>query len=361
MERLHPNNRQFAWPRFAVQLGLALSICVAGCTNQQMSASNPFMAPDRVPPPATRTIAPGTAAPYYPGDPVPAAQIAPPAPPVAQAQPQMTAPTVAIAMATPAAAPPAATAPKPLEFTNERSVAIPADNQDLRFALPSPLPATPTPLNPAMPQPIQPQSVQQFAAAAAPASAVVPAAFNQPLTIQSPVPTPTSTVDTGSSGPWRSPQLPQSASPVMQAQYLQPQPGQPTMLVAQPPQPQTPVAQQVPVELHPVASNQAAPAAPLAPTTTAISPATAPAVVPPPRMRFPSMLEPSTWFTPQPAPTNQPPAGQQLIGYMVPGADGQMHMISVEQYQATLGGGGTQQAASVASSDGFRPRGTSTK
>jgi hypothetical protein len=42
-----------------------------GCRNQSMPLSNPFMAPDRVPPPATRTLLPGTAQPYYPGDPVP--------------------------------------------------------------------------------------------------------------------------------------------------------------------------------------------------------------------------------------------------------------------------------------------------
>ncbi|NOZ38674.1 MAG: hypothetical protein GXP24_00430 [Planctomycetes bacterium] len=33
--------------------------------------TNPFLAPNRVPPPATRTLLPGTAQPYYPGDPVP--------------------------------------------------------------------------------------------------------------------------------------------------------------------------------------------------------------------------------------------------------------------------------------------------
>ena len=33
--------------------------------------TNPFTAPSRVPPPATRTLLPGTAQPYYPGDPVP--------------------------------------------------------------------------------------------------------------------------------------------------------------------------------------------------------------------------------------------------------------------------------------------------
>jgi Meckel syndrome type 1 protein len=346
MRWLHPNDRQIAWPRFAQPLVLGLSICLVGCTNQQMSASNPFIAPDRVPPPATRTIAPGTAAPYYPGNPVPAAQIAPPAPPVAEAQ--AVAPLADVAAVAPAAPP--ATAPKPLEFANERSVAIPTDNQDLRFALPAPPPVN---------QPAAPPA-EQVAAAAAPASAVVPAAFNQPVANQSPVPPPTPTAS--SSGPWRSPQVPPSSSsspgnyssPVMQAQYVQPQPAQPTMLVAQPqpmqPQapPPAPVAAPMPVELRPTSSPQVSPAA-----LTAMAEAP---VVPAPRMRFPSLLEPSTWFTPQP-----PAANQQLVGYMVPGPDGQMHMISVEQYQASLGGGGAQPAPSVAGGDGFRPRGTSTK
>ena len=42
-----------------------------GCRSQALPVSNPFMAPAVVPPPATRTPAPGTAAPYYPGDPLP--------------------------------------------------------------------------------------------------------------------------------------------------------------------------------------------------------------------------------------------------------------------------------------------------
>ena len=42
-----------------------------GCRSQNTAMTNPFLAPDRVPPPATRTQLPGTAQPYYPGDPVP--------------------------------------------------------------------------------------------------------------------------------------------------------------------------------------------------------------------------------------------------------------------------------------------------
>jgi|GEM_PF-1541914 len=49
-----------------------LIVCLlVGCSNQTLPLSNPFMAPNRVPPPATRTLLPGTAQPYYPGDPVP--------------------------------------------------------------------------------------------------------------------------------------------------------------------------------------------------------------------------------------------------------------------------------------------------
>jgi hypothetical protein len=345
MTWFHPNDCPTVWPRIAQPLALALSFCLVGCTNQQMSASNPFLGPDRVPPPATRTIAPGTAAPYYPGSPVPAAQIAPPAPPIAQA-PAAAGPAAVAVAATPVAA----TQPNSPAFTNEPTVAIPADNQALRFALPAP------PVNQVAQQPTQPQPV---APVVAPASAVIPAAYNQPIqpsANQQPVPPPTPMADTGSSGPWRSPQVPQSSSPVMQAQYVQPQPAQPTMLAAQQPvvQPPAVAAAPMPVELRPastvspqVASAPSAPPSAMAQTQ----------IVPAPRMRFPSLLEPSTWFTPQP----DPAANQQLIGYMVPGPDGQMHMVSVEQYQASLGGGGAQQTPSVASSDGFRPRGTTTK
>lgn len=46
-----------------------------GCRSQSTPLTNPFLAPDRVPPPATQTLAPGTAQPYYPGDPLPSTPI----------------------------------------------------------------------------------------------------------------------------------------------------------------------------------------------------------------------------------------------------------------------------------------------
>lgn len=52
----------------------AATIGVAGCRSSSSSAINPLMAPDRVPPPSTRAIAPGQAQPYYQGDPLPVMQ-----------------------------------------------------------------------------------------------------------------------------------------------------------------------------------------------------------------------------------------------------------------------------------------------
>jgi len=53
-------------------LGLVLFVVsFAGCRTPATGVSNPFLSPDRVPPPATRTQLPGTAQPYYQGDPLP--------------------------------------------------------------------------------------------------------------------------------------------------------------------------------------------------------------------------------------------------------------------------------------------------
>ncbi len=51
----------------------ALSVCLLlGCRNQQGSPiANPFLTPDRVPPPGTRVLPPGSASPYYSSNPAP--------------------------------------------------------------------------------------------------------------------------------------------------------------------------------------------------------------------------------------------------------------------------------------------------
>ncbi len=56
---------------------VAVLMAQLGCRNQTSTLTNPFLTPDRVPPPATRVLAPGTAQPYYPGDPLPGAPVAP--------------------------------------------------------------------------------------------------------------------------------------------------------------------------------------------------------------------------------------------------------------------------------------------
>jgi hypothetical protein len=258
-------------------------------------------------------IAPGTAQPYYPGDPLPAAQSAPSAgAPVAQTQAQLPTQTAQVASG------------QPLAFGNERPVVIPPDTKDLRFALPAP-PAT---------QPLSSPEPAAASVAAVSAAPVTSAVYNQAGTL--PVAT-DQTAEAAGSGPWRDPQIPASASTVSPAQFVQSQPVQPSALVPG----QTPpgiASPNMPVELRAVPS----------PTVAPIQPA----VTPPPRMRFPSLMSPSTWFT-QPAPTTN----QQLIGYMVPGPNGTMQMVPVQQVQPAAAGA-AQPSTSVASADGFRPRGS---
>jgi hypothetical protein len=347
-----------------VTLRVVVVLALAGCSNQQRTSANPFMQPDRVPPPATRTIAPGTAQPYYPGDPVPAAQAAAPAAAaVAQmpAPPAVNVPAAAVAPAsvtTPAAA---AAAPQPLSFSNERTVSIPTDSEDLRFAVPEQQAA---PMEMAAAPVAASPAAKQFAAA--PQSAVMPAAYtqmaSQPAPAAAPVPAASENTD---GNPWRSPQIAGANTGVMQVQYVQPQSMQPTVLAAQPSAAAPSVATQpMPVELRPVAAptspTMMAPATgsqSLQPMPTQMQAAPQPGSAPP-RMRFPSWSDPTTWFTPQPEGT--PAANQQLVGYMVPGPNGTQQMISVEQYQAMYGGG-VQPTMSTANADGFRARGTTTK
>ncbi|HEX6961381.1 MAG TPA: hypothetical protein VF175_05905 [Lacipirellula sp.] len=54
-------------------LAFGLIASAIGCRNQSAPLTNPFLTPDRVPPPSTRVLTPGTAQPYYPGDPLPGA------------------------------------------------------------------------------------------------------------------------------------------------------------------------------------------------------------------------------------------------------------------------------------------------
>lgn len=124
-----------------------------GCRNQSAPLTNPFLTPDRVPPPSTRVLTPGTAQPYYPGDPLPGA--APLNAPVGAMPPAMTLPpastlppggtytppaTVPPATAYPGAAYPSSpitpTAPTASPYGPRAgdSIRVPSDGQQARFA-----------------------------------------------------------------------------------------------------------------------------------------------------------------------------------------------------------------------------------
>lgn len=112
---------------------LVLLVAAAGCKNQSTSTfTNPFAA-DRVPPPSTRVLAPGTSQPYYPGEPMPT--IAPPG----SAQPATT---------LPGTTPPGGWGAVPAQSstTPGDAVRVPGDQEQLRFATaPDSAPSVPAP------------------------------------------------------------------------------------------------------------------------------------------------------------------------------------------------------------------------
>jgi len=122
-----------------------IAVCLlVGCQSQSMPVTNPFMSPDRVPPPSTRTLAPGTAQPYYPGDPTPNLQpgaVVPPNYPPANVIPPVTpAPPAGNWNPQP---PPQHVNPAsaelpigPVASVNESPVQIQSDQQGLRFNTP---------------------------------------------------------------------------------------------------------------------------------------------------------------------------------------------------------------------------------
>ena len=245
-----------------------------------------------------------------------------------------------------------ATAPKPLEFSDDRTVAIPADNQDLRFALPPP-PSDSTPVN-------------QCAAAdsAATGRAVgrrhrrrLPPSFPRRSINRLPASSRSCrlpTADASSSGPWRSPQVPQS-SVARDAGPVRPAATRPADDVGS-------ATTAAASDRRTANARRAAPGA-FAHKLQLLHrqpPAAAePPVVPPPRMRFPSMLDPSTWFTPsRPANAGGQSATDRLHGARPrrPDAHGLGRAVSGVARRRRR-----RRPASVANSDGFRPRGTVTK
>lgn len=217
MKRVHPN-LTFAAALVAMAMSLA-----GGCRNQQTGGiANPFLAPNRVTPPATRSLMPGQAQPYYPGDPIPVMQSGVAQPSngtelAAAIVPEMPSVTENLAWTSPrgAASAPASTFSTPpttsMIASNEPAVAIPDDGNALRFALPSPSPQEPQPFIPSGPvtlaaalAPVQTQQPMQLAAPPNPQS-VQQSAYTEPVVTNT---------QTAATIPWRAPQIaPQSSAP----------------------------------------------------------------------------------------------------------------------------------------------------
>jgi hypothetical protein len=138
-------------PMWRLTCALVILTTTAGCKNQTTGQfTNPFLTADKVPPPSTRVLAPGTAQPYYQGDPAPAGAF--PQPTIGQPIPGAAAPPGA-AYPGYGTTPPAMSAPPSgwttpgyppqssigtgttdslASFSGE-AVSVPTDNQALRF------------------------------------------------------------------------------------------------------------------------------------------------------------------------------------------------------------------------------------
>ncbi len=169
--------------RIALTLGALSAVALGvGCqNNSSVPISNPFLGPDRVPPPATRGPTPGTAQPYYGAAPGSAPQVTPgfSQPPQTFGTPVPAGPPTTIpgaaplpqsgfqqpqGLGTPGLTPgfgaTASQQPGVVQATALQSVAagpnvsVPADPHSLRFNGAAEQPITPTPLQPPVgPQP----------------------------------------------------------------------------------------------------------------------------------------------------------------------------------------------------------------
>lgn len=239
MKRVHPNLQRAAMCAFVTAL-----LVVGGCRSSSSSglAGNPFLAPDRVAPPSTRAIAPGQAQPYYQGDPLPVMQSSTAPPASAMAAAPSTTETLSstgrsLAWNTPGAGVPqsltagqwpASPTPATISRGNEPAIAVPADSDSLRFALPAPVNPDPAAMPIAAasnPQPIQTnaappsqntQGVTQASYTAPIPSAPVASQPSSAISLRTIPPTPQQAVS-----PWRQPQLAPSTT-----QSYGPQPAQ---------------------------------------------------------------------------------------------------------------------------------------
>lgn len=232
MKGIHPNLN------VALMCALAVAtIGVAGCRSSSSSAANPFMAPDRVPAPSTRAIAPGQAQPYYQGDPLPVMQsststvknlalasdtttLSSTGKTLAWNVPASAASNGATANATsPWDAKPQATTP--IAYGNEPPVSVPSDRGELRFPAPIASNSSPASVGASGPSAAltAPASVPQMAATTSPTAmpnpGVAQASYNAPVTNNTPttggltpvVTTPALSPTPTAASPWRTPQV----------------------------------------------------------------------------------------------------------------------------------------------------------
>src|SRR5688572_22357140 len=140
MTSIHPKSTQAV-----AFVAASWFVCACGCRSQPSGLPNPFLAPDLVPPPATRALLPGQAQPYYPGDPLPVMQSSnPPAGAPSSANDQLAAAQFAGSDGLNWNEPGGGSAvvddvgpTRALARSNESAVAIPSDGDSLRFALPA--------------------------------------------------------------------------------------------------------------------------------------------------------------------------------------------------------------------------------
>jgi hypothetical protein len=314
------------WRPALLVAGVLALVADSGCRNQQTPLANPFLAPDRVPPPSTRSIAPGTAQPYYPGDPLPSMQsaVAPPAATLTTA-PAAASPTGSVGSPTIHAEPVIAAA-------DDGPVAIPNDSDGLRFAL-----ATPAPTQVVQTMPTASGPPAQLAGVPV-AQPVQPALYTSPPMSADSLSS--GSADPSQSGPWRSPQVASTAVfPTTMPSTIPPTSGPEMCLAAADPS--------MSVRLRPVASP-------------------VPEISPAPRIRLPgyvSSLEPPVVFA---GPVQQaayvaptfggtletvqitelPESGPSTTGVIAPSAAPAIGVASQPTFIAPSG------------SDGFRPRGS---
>jgi hypothetical protein len=183
---------------------LVVVAALVGCRNQPGTMNNPFLTPDRVPPPSTRVLVPGTAQPYYPGDPLPGAATSPPATlaPPATAYPGAAYPPSSAPLTTPpggwGAYPPqsqSTLAPSVQQASTEiplgptstsDSIRLSGDQLPLRFPAPQPQTfSSPAPLAAPAAEPITPTPATP-PPARMPIQSILPLAGNQPATSSAP-------------------------------------------------------------------------------------------------------------------------------------------------------------------------------